>query len=148
MSLNKVAKAAILALAMFSNAGIAEARAAKPQPAAAEPPKRVADDPGCRSCTQQAASMFARGEATQAQKLLSEWSSRCPNSAQLHMMLATILLSTGQNEAAEKESALATKLAPSSLAAHLQHAMALSSLDRKMQAKEAFERAVEIDPSC
>jgi hypothetical protein len=64
MSLNKVAKAAILALAMFSNAGIAEARAAKPQPAAAEPPKRVADDPGCRSCTQQAASMFARGEAS------------------------------------------------------------------------------------
>jgi tetratricopeptide (TPR) repeat protein len=107
-----------------------------------------ADDPGCRTCVQQAASMFARGEAVQAQKLLRGWSPKCQSSAQMHLLFSTTLLSTGSNEEAEKESGLATAIAPSLLAAHLQHAIALQALDRKMQAAAEFERAVEIDPSC
>lgn len=107
-----------------------------------------ADDPACKSCVQQAASMFARGEVEQAQKLLREFSPMCKNSAQLHLMFSTMLLSTGSNDEAEKESGLAASISPNLLAAHLQHALALQALDRKMQAAKEFERATEIDPSC
>ena len=105
------------------------------------------DDPGCRTCTQEAASMFARGDVEQAQRLLREWSPKCPSSAQLHLLLSTILIRSGNHEEAEKESGIAATLNPSLLAAHLQHALTLQALNRNTQAAAEFEKVVQLDPS-
>ncbi len=116
----------------------------EPEPA----PIVRADDPGCKGCISEATSLFARGQADQAAKFLREWSPRCPNSARLHILFSTILLSSGATEEAERESGLASSLSPSLLAAHLQHALALTAMNRKIQAVKEYERCTEIDPTC
>jgi tetratricopeptide (TPR) repeat protein len=122
-----------------------EARASKGNAVPHEAKK--ADDPGRRTCTQQAASMFARGEVEPAEKLLRDWSPKCPNSAQLHLLLSTMLIRSGNHEEAEKESGIAATINPSLLAAHLQHALTLQALKRNMQAAEEFEKVVQLEPT-
>lgn len=110
-------------------------------------PPRKPDDPGCKSCLQQAASLFARGQGGDAEKQLREWAPKCPNNAQFHLLFSTVLISRGQTEDAERESGLAANLNPSSIAAHLQHALTLTAVDRKVQAAKEYERVLQIDPS-
>lgn len=143
-----------LALGLIISIGIGYSdpswsRGAKPAPVTEPvvPVKRV-DDPGCKNCVSQAASMFARGQIKEATTQLREWSPKCPNSAQLHILFSTILLSTGANQEAEQQAGMAAELNPTSIAAHLQHALALTALDKKLQAIKEFERVVEIDPAC
>lgn len=122
------------------------AKVSKPQ---AEPiPIKKVDDPGCTTCISNAASLFARGQVSEARALLTEWSPKCPSNSQLHSLFATVLLSMGANADAEREASLATQLSPSSLAARLQRGMALVALDKKLQAVSEFEHAAEIDPAC
>jgi tetratricopeptide (TPR) repeat protein len=116
-------------------------------PAPAPVAVRKNDDPGCKSCIASAAAMFAQGKNLEAASLLSKWSGRCPNSTQLHLMLSTILIRTGDKTGAESESELAVQTAPSSVAAHLQYGLAAMLNKHNMQAKEEFARVTELDPA-
>ncbi len=107
-----------------------------------------ADDPGCKSCISAAASLFARGQNNQAAQLLRQWSERCPGSAQLHLLLSTVLLRTGApGEEIEKEAGKAASAAPALVPAHLQYAMALTNNQHPQRAVEEFKTVTELDPT-
>ena len=106
------------------------------------------DDPGCRGCVSQAASLFAQGKNLEASLLLQEWTARCVHNSQLHLLLSTILLRLGRHgEEAEAEAGRAVTADPNSIAAHLQLALVLMSNSNNVRAAQEFERVTELDPS-
>jgi predicted Zn-dependent protease len=106
-----------------------------------------ADDPACRGCVSQAASLFASNQADKAATLLRQWSQKCPHNAQLHLLLSTILIRQADKlEEAESEAALACAAQPDSQGAHLQYAMALMSAQKLSQAASEFETVTSINP--
>jgi len=106
-----------------------------------------ADDPGCRACLSQAASLFAAGNTIGAADLLSGWQGRCPHNAQLHLLLSTVLLRLGgHQEEALAAAGKATALAPGSVAAHLQYGLLLAAADDNMRAASELEHTIELDP--
>jgi predicted Zn-dependent protease len=105
------------------------------------------DDPGCRSCVSQAASLFATRKDSAALSLLREWTGKCPQNAQLHLLLSTILVrQPGQQQEAAAEAAKAIAAAPSSIPANLQYGLVLTAAGDNMLASKAFERVTELDP--
>lgn len=106
-----------------------------------------ADDPGCRACVSEAASLFASNQLDKAASLLRQWSQKCPHNAQLHLLLSTILIRQGdKNQEAESEAALACSAQPDSQAAHLQYAMSLLAVQKLSQAAGEFETVTNINP--
>lgn len=107
-----------------------------------------ADDPGCKSCLSQAATLFAANQLKQAIDLLASWSPKCPKTAQLHLLYSTILIRDGKNlDEAERQASLAVTASPDSQAAHLQCAMTLMANGKYQQASQEFKTVTEINPA-
>jgi len=136
--------AVLLAIGLSAGGPAVTAKSTRTQGAAAQ----AQDDPGCRGCVSQAASLFASGKNGAAADLLRSWSGRCPRNAQLHLLLSTVLLRLGPTHAAEAQQAAAeaVKIAPNSIAAHLQYALALMTNESFLKATQEFESVVELDP--
>lgn len=106
------------------------------------------DDPGCRPCVSQAASMFASGKDLEAAELLRQWQNRCPHNVQLHLLLSTILVRLGgKGGEAEQAAALAVTASPTSVPARLQYALVLMGNGNHVQASQQFEKVVELEPN-
>ena len=105
------------------------------------------DAPGCSNCVASAAALFAQGDTLGAAALLKSWQTRCPNSSKLYTLLSTILLRTTGHESEAEEAALrATKIAPDSVAAHMQYGLCLNFADKKVEAAHEFEQVVTLAP--
>ena len=104
------------------------------------------DDPGCKGCMSQAASLFASGQNSQAADLLRQWTDKCPNSSQLHVLYSMILLRSDRKDAAQVEGAKAIAAKPDSVGAHLQYALALMAGGKHQTALEEYKRVTELDP--
>ncbi len=132
-----------LVVCLAAAAGAPGLSKAKRSPAA----KASQDDPGCRSCVSQAASLFASGKNQQAADILRGWRDRCPRNPQLHLLLSTILIRLGgHGEEAGQAAAQAVTAAPASVPAHLQYALVLTGNGENVKAVEQFERVVELEP--
>lgn len=111
-------------------------------------PVSAKDDPGCRDAVAKGATMFAANKTAEAIAFLRPWSSKCMHSAQLHLLLSTMLLRVGNAKAeAEAEAKIACDISPNSTAAHMQHALTFMAMDKTSSAKEEFERITQIDPT-
>lgn len=109
---------------------------------------RSSEDAGCRTCVSRAASLFASGQVAQAADTLREWQHRCPNNAQLHLLLSTVLWRQGGHTAEATAAAeAAVQAAPQSVPAHLQLGLLYSLADNNMRAAVELEKTVELDPS-
>lgn len=107
-----------------------------------------ADDPGCKSCLSQAATLFAANQIKQALELLATWSPKCPKTAQLHLLYSTILIRDGKNlDEAERQALLAVAARPDSQAAHLQCGMTLMANGKYQQASQEFKTVTDINPA-
>jgi tetratricopeptide (TPR) repeat protein len=129
-------------LTVFSSAALlpSEARGGKTA-------SQAKDDPGCHSCISQAASQFAAGHVTEAAALLKSWQERCPNNAQLHLMLSTVLLRQGGHmDEALSAAQQAVNAAPALVAARLQLGLLLSGAENNTRAVQELERTVELAP--
>jgi predicted Zn-dependent protease len=136
--------AATLILALVSTQTGEPALGKKSAPAL---PPKAADDAGCHDCLSRAASLFASGDTIEAAALLQSWRGRCPNNAQLRILLSTILIRTRTHwQEAEDAAREATEIAPRSLPARLQYAVALMCNQKHVQAVHEFEQVVEIQP--
>lgn len=144
-----LAAIAALSLCLISHSQMASARTSKsaPTPAAVTVKAKRPDDAGCKNCIATAASLFAQGKNTQAADMLRTWSDRCPNATQLHLMLSTILLRTGDLTGAEEAAAAAAESAPNSMGAHLQFGLAAMGNHHFVKAKQEFTRVTELSPS-
>lgn len=105
------------------------------------------DDAGCKNCMSQAASLFASGQTAQAADLLRQWTEKCPNSSQLHVLYSMILMRTDHPDAAQSEGAKAVAAKPDSVGAHLQYALSLMAGSKHRQALDEFKRVTDLDPS-
>lgn len=106
------------------------------------------DNPGCKACMSQAATLFASDQIKQALELLSTWSAKCPRNAQLHLLYSTILIREGKDfAAAEREAQLAVVARPDSQASHLQYGMTLINNQRYQQAATEFKTVTELNPA-
>jgi Flp pilus assembly protein TadD len=141
----KVLLAIALTMASTSSAIDVLAKSKKSAPVVTAPLAAV-DDPGCRSCTAQANTLFATGKDDEAIAYLKEWAPKCPNSTKVHLLLSTIYLRKGAFKEAEAAAAMAAKLSDSSVPAHMQYAMALSGSGRPLQAIEEFTKVTDLDP--
>jgi len=111
-------------------------------------PKAPVDDSGCATANAEAASLFSRGHNLEAAGLLRKWTNRCPNNCQMHLLLSTILLRQGAQQAeAADEAAKAVAANPQLVAAHLQYGLALMANGKTLQSSRAFEKVVELDPN-
>jgi tetratricopeptide (TPR) repeat protein len=143
-SYRRKALTALLAAAVLLLPGLSCQARSKPS----APTQATKDDPGCRACVSQAASLFASGKNLQAAELLRQWRARCPGNAQLHLLLSTILVRLGgHGQEAEQCAAAAVSASPSSVPAHLQYALVLLSNGNNMQAAHQFEKVTELEPS-
>ncbi len=121
---------------------------AKPSEAVEVEKPKEPDDPGCPSCLATGSSLFAKGKTLEAAEYLRSWLDKCPNNLQLRLILHTVLmrLPKGKEEAlAIAKQAIA--IAPDSMLAHLQAAMALLTMGNTTGAAAEFEKVVAIDPT-
>lgn len=119
--------------------------AAKPAEAA---PETGPEDPGCKECVKNAASLFARGDNDGALASLKAWQGKCSKNLQLHLLLNTVLLrSKNRQEEALQAARQACQIDPNSSLAHLQTAMTLVMLGQGAEALPEFEKVVNLDPT-
>lgn len=106
------------------------------------------DDPQCRQCMIEAASLFAAGNNNEAAHKLAQFSNRCPQNAQLHLLYSTILARFGnRNDEAEAAARKAIEAQDDLTAAHLQLGLLLATNHKPVEAVQEMEKVVELDPT-
>ncbi len=102
----------------------------------------------CRSCINQATSLFASGHNQDAIELLHKSKESCQNSSQYHLLLSTILArQTGQSQESENEACLACFADNNSIACHLQYGLILMHNQNLNKAIKEFEKVTALDPN-
>ena len=140
----------ILSLVLLTGFSLspADGRSKAAAKAETDAPDTGTEDPGCKECVKNAATLFARGDNEGALASLRAWQAKCNRNLQLHLLLNTVLLRTknGQQEAL-KVARQACEIDPNSSLAHLQTAMTLLMVGQASEAVPEFEKVVSLDPT-